>query len=101
MGLAILFLAAVPAWLLAGAAVLLGAGWLTALAVLTGSGVIFALAIAALVLRRRPLPAPDCGATGPDGVAVCRCRAEGCGHGTATPPRIPASVGEGARPEGR
>lgn len=52
MGTMIALIACVPAYLAAIAALLMGAGWLTALAVLSGTGVGFALFGIVLVTLR-------------------------------------------------
>ena len=52
MALAILLLAAIPAYLLAGVAWFLGAGWVVTLLVLAGSGTGFAIGVAFCLCRR-------------------------------------------------
>ncbi len=59
MGAAVILFAAVPAWLLAGLALLLGAGWGLAALVLVGSGMSLALALALAVAARPAHRAPD------------------------------------------
>ncbi|ETX13240.1 hypothetical protein OCH239_12745 [Roseivivax halodurans JCM 10272] len=58
MGFIIVFAAAIPAYLAGGAALLMGAGWLMALAVLSGTGlalaIIFTLIALTLDALRRP-----------------------------------------------
>ena len=54
MSAAILLLATVPAYLVAGIVLLSGGSWGLALAVLSGTGLAMALVIGALVARHRP-----------------------------------------------
>lgn len=59
MGLTLVIAAAIPAYLAAGVALLLGSGWLMALGVLMATGVIGTLALAALKVWLASEPAED------------------------------------------
>ncbi len=59
MGFSIVFAAAIPAYLAAGVALLMGAGWLVALAVLSGTGIALTLLFTLAALARDALRRPE------------------------------------------
>ena len=91
MALAILLLAAIPAYLLAGLAWFLGAGWLGALMVLAGSGTGFALGIAFCLCRRGAAKPPPPGKPAGRAGTGATCVADQ-GLGAAAAPSSAASA---------